>query len=68
MWLLILQLGVTITPKDDSQFSIFAPNAKSMVEAKEMINEILEKTVGRLNINSAKNSSSFEFIVFIYLK
>ena len=37
------ETGVSIYPQEDTVFSIFAPNQNAMNEAREMLNEILQK-------------------------
>jgi len=37
--------GVTITPIDDLQFEVFAPNQTAMDEAREIINQNLQSKV-----------------------
>ncbi|XP_014470838.1 PREDICTED: polyribonucleotide nucleotidyltransferase 1, mitochondrial [Dinoponera quadriceps] len=40
---ILLETGVHVYPHDESTYSIFAPNEDAMVEAKEMIEKILQK-------------------------
>lgn len=41
--------GVTISPIDETHFSIFAPTPSAMEEAKEKIDELLKEDVGALD-------------------
>ncbi|XP_043582523.1 polyribonucleotide nucleotidyltransferase 1, mitochondrial [Bombus pyrosoma] len=68
---ILYETGVNIHSLDDTMFSIFAPNQNAMNEAKEMINEIIQKDVEPVltfgNIYTAKITEIRETGVMVTL-
>lgn len=46
--------GVTVTPIDEANFSIFAPNQNSLNEAEEMITKFIEQQVNFISENNSQ--------------